>query len=463
MHLLSQLVKKRNIMKNFKYKYLVVAAAFLVMGGGGRAMAQDNLMLSAHNVPQNLLVNPALAPETGFYAFPFLSGLSVGVENSFSYNSTITRIDGVKYVDNDKLTRALRGKNLTMARFNMDIINFGVRATENDYIGVSLRLRVHSANKLPGGLFDFVLDNPIGGTNKTFDIGVATNTMAWMELGASYTRKIDNNWTVGARLKLLSGLAGASSPGFGFDMTRNGADYLVSGRGMVRLGNINANSNDLATDMMNNLGSNFGVGADIGASYVSDDKTWSVNASISDFGAIFWNASNSSQISVRDNGTQYKFEGIGNIKDLMGGGLAMGPLVDSVFNEFSKSVGIDTVSGVGYTGYLPTTFQVMGTYAIDKNMRHNVNLGMIGSLAYSHKFQYAISAGYVYRTMNGRWQLMANYTFKPRDPVGVGVGFVYTGHKFQAFLSTDNIIPAFSWTAAKSANVRLGINFMFGK
>lgn len=193
MHLLSQLVKKRNIMKNFKYKYLVVAAAFLVMGGGGRAMAQDNLMLSAHNVPQNLLVNPALAPETGFYAFPFLSGLSVGVENSFSYNSTITRIDGVKYVDNDKLTRALRGKNLTMARFNMDIINFGVRATENDYIGVSLRLRVHSANKLPGGLFDFVLDNPIGGTNKTFDIGVATNTMAWMELGASYTRKIDNN------------------------------------------------------------------------------------------------------------------------------------------------------------------------------------------------------------------------------------------------------------------------------
>lgn len=449
------------------YKHTKLLLTFLLCTAGGvysgTAFAQDNLLLSARNVPQNMFVNPALAPESGFFAFPILSGLNVGVDNSFSYNSAITRVDGTNYLDNNKIVRSLRGKNLTMARFNMDLINFGFNATPKDFVGVSLRMRVHTANKLPGGVFEFLLDNPIGGIGRTFNMDLATNTLAWGELGVSYTRRIDDNWAVGGRVKLLVGAAGISSSGFGFDMVKQQDSYLLSGHGRVRMGNINAGSGDMMSDMLSGLGSNMGFGMDVGASYTSDDKHWSVNASISDFGAIFWNAQNSSEIVVRDSGKGYQFNGLGDLKDLIGGGFNMGQVIDSVYNEFSQVVGIDTLSGVKYTGFLPTTFQAMGTYAIDKNFRHNVNVGFIGTMAYGGKFQYALSAGYVYRTMNGRWQLMANYTFKPRDPFGIGIGVVYTSRKFQAFLTTENIIPAFSLAAAQSTNVRLGINFLFGR
>lgn len=430
----------------------------------GTATAQSNLQMQAENLPHNMFVNPALAPDKSFMSIPVISGVvSFDAQLPFSYNSVIDNRNGVKYIDNQSLIRLTKGKNNTMFRYNLDLMNFGTKISKNDYLNVSLRLRVHTGSQLPGGMFGLLLDNPLDSYNRSFDMPFNTNTLAWAEFGASYARKIDRNFSVGLRAKFLMGLAGAITEDFGFDAHKTVDSYLISGRGSIRGANVDLTdfSNLDAGTIVRGMGSNPGFGFDIGAAYVSDDKKWNASVSISDFGIIFWNASNSSEMRIANPGKQFHYSGIENITEMVQNNGLSGA-IESLKTDLFNTVGLDSIQGVGFTSYLPTTFQAMASYAIDTKMRHNVSLGFMGTMAYNNMLAYSFSAGYTYRTLNKHWQLMGNYTYKSNDPFCIGVGAVYSDHAFQAYLMSDNVIPFFGVLSARGVNLRLGFNFFFG-
>lgn len=439
-----------------KHIYTVALLAILSITS---LRAQDNMVLTAKNLPQAMLINPALAPERGFMSIPLVGSVDINFNNSFSLNDVITRQNGTNYLNNSGIINALSGnRNLTMIRMNLDLANVGFRISDKIYGGVSLRSRVHVASDLPGGLFELLVENPYD-RYTTFNMAMSPNLVGWNELGISATYRINDNWRVGARLKYLMGVASVESGVINFDMDKQFDRYTLSGDVNIRGGNINFDGNN--NDMVEGLFGNSGFGADIGVQYTSDDKKWSANASVSDLGTISWNAKNSSKIVTRNPNTKFEFMGFGDLQNFAANSDDMGQLLDSVYQKFTRTIGVDTTSGVGFSSSLPTTIQAMGSYAIDPKFRHNVSLGFIGTFPNAERFHYAISAGYNYRTVNGMWELMTNYTYKSNNPLNIGLGVVFLANKFQLFLASDNVISYFSMANARSANAKLGITVFF--
>ena len=176
------------------------------------ASAQDHFTFAARDLPQSILSNPAMRPSRGFVSMPIFGSLSLSFDNSFSYNNIIKKNgEGVRYPDTYGLLKATQGNNLTLLRMNLALVNTGFFIGEQDYMGISLRTRVHVGTSLPDGLFGMILDNPID-EYKTFDISTIPNILGWAELGLSYTRDIDENWRVGGRVKYLNGVVRSRAP-----------------------------------------------------------------------------------------------------------------------------------------------------------------------------------------------------------------------------------------------------------
>lgn len=426
----------------------------------GLAAAQDHFTLTARDLPQSMLANPAMRPSRGFVTMPLFGSFTAGFDNSFNYNKVIEKdAAGVKYLSAAGLIDATKGNDLTLMRFNLDLVNTGFFVGPKDYMGVTLRTRAHIGTSLPEGLFGMILDNPIN-EYKTFDVNMTPNAVGWIELGVSYTRDLGARWRVGGRLKYVNGLMSIQSSGLDVDVRKEYDRYVVSGDYTLRGGNVDFThgTGDLFKDMFKNIGSNPGFAFDLGAAYESGDKRLKVGFSAADLGVVFWNKKNSSVIRTHSEGREYDFFGVDGLGGLINGTTSIGHVLDSAYTDLSRTLRADTTAG-SFAQMLPATFQAAADYALGPYMRHHVSAGFVGMIPYHGKLHYAVSAGYAYCTRTGTWQLMANYTYKSNNPVNVGLGVVMTTGKFQLFLAADNIIPAFSVARARETNVSLGINF----
>lgn len=435
-------------------KSFAVALTMLTIAG---ASAQDHIQLTSRDLPQSMSFNPALRPDRSFVTMPLFGGIGVGVDNSFSYRNVINTNElGQKYLNTASLLKHTRGKDLTMARVDVDILSGGFYIAPKDFMSVSLKVRAHAATSMPEGLFGAVLDNPIN-EYKTFDINMTPNVIGWAELGVSYTRELSRGWQVGGRLKYLQGIASVQSDGMEVTMRKDYDRYVLSGDYSLRGGNMDfANSSNFV------FGHNPGVAADLGFSYTAPENRWYVLAGVRDLGAIFWNSSSSSQIRTNSGGKEYTYTGMNDINNLVKGGESLSHVLDSAFRDFSKVLGADTTSA-GFTQMLPVSFHAAGSMAIDRYRRHNVSASFIGNIPYKNKLYYSASVGYAYRTANGIWQVMTNYTYKSDNPLNIGLGFVMTTGVFQLYLATDNVIACIDPLGARGMNFNLGLNFFISK
>lgn len=440
-------------------RILYIIAALSTIGMS--ASAQDNLTMSAKNLPQNFLINPALAPTKSFLSIPIVGGLNMSVDAPFSINEAVyTNEKGVNYLNSQGIIDALSRHNQFNTTINLDIINAGYRINDKFFVGLSVRSRAYANGNIPADAFEMLLDNPYD-KYKTFNISTTPDVIGWNEIGASFTYTMDKNWSFGARFKYIAGVASATSSGINFELDKQYDRYVLSGDLNLRGGNV-----DFGKDGMT-LGSiglnNSGFGVDLGVSYTSDDQKWNGSVSVSDLGFINWSGDKSSQIVTRNPNKKFDFTGMGELQNLFNNTGNIGHLMDSIYQAFTKTIGVDTLKGTTFTTSLPTTFQAMGSYSFDDHLRHTINVGFMGTLPEYGAMRYSISVGYVYRTLNKRWQVMGNYTYRPNVPFGIGVGAVYTSRSFQWFLSTDNIVAVFSPSDMRGANFRLGLNILFNK
>lgn len=440
-------------------KIFIILFAFASMSGFSQI---STLQMQIENMPQNMSVNPALAPTKSYVAFPFLGGLNVNARTSFSYNDVFKVENGKKYFNHQKLSDAL-SKNSDVNTFilDMDILRGGFYVSDKDFIDINIGTHVYFGSDMPEGLLPFLMDNPIDKVSGNFNVAMKPYTMGWAEFGVGYSRVINDNFRIGIRGKYIAGLVGVQSDGMDFNIEKNYDKYYLSGQYSVNGGNMNFSNMDI-TKILGGMFSNSGFGIDLGLEFVSNDQKIKAMASVSDFGEIFWNDSNSSTITSNSKGEKFEFNGFGDLNNLLNDGADFGHLVDSVFKSFAKTIGSDTLSG-GFSTYLPTRYHAMVEYAIDDNFQHNVSLSFMGVQAFKRAFDYAITAGYTYRSKNGYWQLAGNYTYRPHIPIGIGIGGAYTSRKFQLYLGVDNILPIFDLKNAKNVGARLSMNFFIGR
>lgn len=279
------------------------------------AMAQTALnsaYFSENSVLRHQL-NPAFTPNRGYIAvLPGLAGTNIATHSNIG-------IDQILYpLPNGKLTtfmnssvdksflNDLSDNNQICANINLEILNIGFMGF-GGFNTVSLGMRTTSSLNLPKGLFEFMKLGQTG-TSTTYkfnDLGMEAN--AYVELALGHQHKVNDNWSVGGKLKFLLGVSHADMSVDEMTMTMSDEQWRINANGEVNLaikgltiptyaeagkskeGRPDYN-NSLAFDEMDvkNPGlSGFGLAVDLGATYKAEFlEGLELSAAILDLGFI---------------------------------------------------------------------------------------------------------------------------------------------------------------------------------
>ena len=457
--------------------------------------AQDNNgMYFMSMIPQTNFMNPAIRPSCNFYlGAPVFSSTYLEINSALSFNNIIyqdTESDSVvlflaKKEYQDKFIKKLdKSKNLFGTEMHLTIGSFGFK-TGPFYFNFAATTKIIGDMNLPADFLDFILNGNYippateegQGTYLNYDLSnFDINLTAYTEISAGVSYELNDQITVGARPKILIGLANLSSS----DPTA----FLNSSSEAISFGaNFTVNSNvpgltydededslymnDNASDQ---ISGNMGFGLDIGGIYKYDEKI-TAYASIVDVGWIKWK-SNPNSLNFT---SKYDFQGI-DVSDILNrddddqeneadSGSA---ILDSLKESFDI-----TNSSLSYRTGLGTKIYLGGTYAIHEK----IDLGVLSrSQIYRGKFRQQLTLSAIFKPLDFI-HATVSYTMKNKSFNNLGYGLSYRFGPFNSYVIIDKsiafnllgrdelVIDGGSFPLPHNFNkytIRFGANLMFG-
>ena len=196
---------------------LVALAALLTLSASAQ---QVTTLYFLENAPMRHTINPALQPvSNGYINFSPLGWMNIGIGNNSLTVSDVLFVDPESgktitplhpHADKQAFLRSLHSMTLMDASMNFSWLNMGFRIKENGYLMIGINERIEAGGTLPKPMFDFVLGGGMTsltqGSINTFNLsGLGAGGTAFTEIGAGYSHRINEKWTIGGKLKLLLG------------------------------------------------------------------------------------------------------------------------------------------------------------------------------------------------------------------------------------------------------------------
>ena len=211
-----------------------------------------------------------------------------------------------------------RGDGELNTNLNLTLLALGFR-TGNFYHTFDASVKVNQNAVLPKSLFNFVKVGTANGATSWQIENVGFGADAFGEIAYGLSTTIGESLHIGARLKVLMGLAHAEMMIDKLDLSLTGEKWAASTEGVVEIagpistGTSSADNVDLSNvgiDEFNGLGG-FGFGVDLGASYEFLDY-FTASASLLDLGFISWKDMTKASSTGANS---YEFNGFGTISD----------------------------------------------------------------------------------------------------------------------------------------------------
>lgn len=288
---------------------------------------------------------------------------------------------------------------------------------------------------------------------ETLDVGMGLLLQGYhdLHLGASYKM---NNITVGGRIKFLSGISDISTENSQLQLTTDdeiyqltvASDYQLNTTGLVDYNGVD--SIDFDGDSFgagNFLGPNKGIGIDLGIDWAVTPKL-NISASVLDLGSINWSDDVVNYTSEKTN----SFEGV-DILDYIDDDEEV-VLEDSLYNllDFDES-------NNSYSTSLGAKFHISARYMLSPKLTLGANY-------------YKVS-----NHISSRYMLAANAQYKALSWLSFGGGLATTSNSsilvpfntmlhlgpVSMYMSSDNIMSAFSIKSGKVSQLRLGLQLGF--
>ena len=289
-------------------------------------------------------LNPAMANDSNYFSIPIVGNMNMAMTGNFGYDDLVQKNPLYPNESNKKMTSFLNpylsnplkgfasGDNKINGEMKMTVMSVGFKKWKG-YNTVELNVRGQANVKAPFKLFLFAANT----SNSNYDIGdINASAQAFTELSFGHSRQYDRKLRVGAKVKLLVGIADINlkMEDVKADFSQNdqwtinaNAESHVSMKGFKYLSkakDYNAASgtynhiNDVDVDGVGVSG--FGAAIDAGAVYkVNDDLV--VSAAIRDLGAIMW----SNDYYATNDAKSFTFDGF---HDVTVGGDSPGVLDD---------------------------------------------------------------------------------------------------------------------------------------
>ncbi|MBU8892001.1 MAG: hypothetical protein KOO66_04435 [Bacteroidales bacterium] len=452
----------------------------------GSVNAQDSQTLYYMNrVPQATMMNPAMQPACNFFlGLPVVSSLQLDVGNNRlaltdiimkhpTQDSLITFLHPDATVNTIDFLNKLGENNFFYEDFRTDLLSFGFRL-DSWYFSFNLSERLSSSINYPKDLMELALEGNSQFINTNADLSyLGINSSFYREYGLGISKEINQNLSVGIRVKVLFGHANITS-----DYNEN-SFTMYSSRDSIYLNAdavINTSSPLIATtnadgdfesfelpgyienadtDSLIDLAlahTNTGFGVDFGVYYKPIDKL-SLSLSVIDLGYIKWNAEDVTNLELKGS---YSFTGVDVSSEIGGTDTVADPfddMIDSLTNCFTISNNSDS-----YTTGLGAKIYIGGNYAVSKKFDvgflsrtyfYNSNLNQAFTFSANVRPINGLSASLSYSIMNGTYN-------------NIGFGLVLGGAPLQLYVVTDNASAALWGHETSSFNFRFGLNVAFG-
>ena len=193
-------------MKKVILAFIVLFAAF------GSIKAQTNTLYFMEDVPLRHSMNPAFMPTSAWYiglpSYYFEVGNSSLMLRDFVFkknNVWTTAFSPSQSIE--QLYKRIGSNMHTDMRFALNLLNFGFRVNYVNYFSFDMSIKTETSMHTPRDLTRLLLFGT--GEEGSFDFKKTdVEAMLYGELALGYTRKFNDKWSAGLKVKGLLGFAG---------------------------------------------------------------------------------------------------------------------------------------------------------------------------------------------------------------------------------------------------------------
>ena len=490
-------------------------AALLIAAVSMTARAQQvNTLYFLENAPMRHILNPAFQPVSqGYVNFSPLGWTMGNLGNNSLVLSDVVYVDPATgktvtalYPGQNRqlMLNALRNMTDVNGSLTAGIVNVGVRIKDAGFLTVGLNVRVDADVTMPKQLFNSIAMGglAVNPNNVAYNLtGLGAGSTVFTEISGGYSHRINDQWTVGGKLKFLLGH-------FNYGMNSNQLSLEGTPDAMRLQGVLNADlagqinfqklpnttnttigqfiddwnaGNYKIDDFINTkdipgllVPAGYGLAFDLGATYKPAEWV-QISAAITDLGFIYWN--NSRRLGLV---LDTIIDGVGNINygdyQDASGNFSTNMLMDSVKSKVVNILrGAKLQSATAGYAKMPTAKLNVG---VDFNFWDNrVGLGILSATRlYNARLYEELTLGAAFRPVNwfniavsysllqnGKYSnIGAGLSFMPYDGVNMTLAFDYIPTSYANIPNAQNKPLYYIPDRAKTVNVALGFSIVWG-
>ncbi len=482
------------INKYFLYIWIVLIT--------GNLFSQNNQILYDFNqLPQTLLLNPgAEVSYVQHFGVPFLSNIYVqaGATNKgITYNNLFSDTDSNTEVLRNIYNQNLNSDDYFLINQQIEIFNAGFRLrNEKYYLSFGIQQKTEGFSLYPEEPADLYFNGndqkedgkpEYGDKFNLNQLSFAGEILGVFHVGIS--KKINDNLTLGARFKLLSGA-------LNIDFTNNFGDYNLS-KGTI-FNNHNFNNMDIAfrsSGLINPDGDNIldetsqvikglffmngniGVGFDLGLTYHAS-KEVILTASVLDLDFINY----SNEVVKYEIKTDFKLADQEYFDPTEGDEFNYwNDKLDSYMDpdNFKGYIPVDTLQTSYVTNHAPK-FNASAKYQITRTSNEKYNsvyrnsyyvtpvndaltteFGLQTYVAFHPNRMIWAVTPFISRDINKYLSAKFTYTYSKFSAKNIGLGISTHYKSFNFYVTADNLLALPKWKDSNYQSAQFGMNFMF--
>ena len=463
------------------------------------------------NAPMRHTINPAFQPVSqGYLNFTPLGWTTINSGNNSLTMSDIflTYTDpstGAKktitplhpYADKTQFMNTLRDMTLVSVDATLGLLNFGFRHKDNGFVTIGINERIETGTALPKSMFQFMMAGSSAGIGALDLTGLGVNATIYTEFAGGYSYKLNDQWTVGGKVKFLigEGYVGFKNKSLAVEPSLD--QWHIYGESVVdvaaplnlqQLKVIEGMSvlevaeaiqqGQIALDSLLSDGttgdimgivrnvvkpSGYGAAFDLGFTYKPIDAL-QISAAITDLGFIYWTRNNrfSSHVDT-------VYNGLGDI-ELGAGDQSLG---DSIVENLKGLADGFVLHHSGFGAAHMTSARL--NVGLDVNFWDNrIGLGIVSATRlFNARLYEEVTLGFSFRPVNwfniaasysllnnGKYSnIGAGLSFMPYDGINLTLAMDYIPTSYAAMPNTQKyVLPA----KAKTVNFAFGLSFCWG-
>lgn len=300
--------------------------ALIVLQSAIIAHAQQiNTLYFLENAPMRHTINPAFQPHSkGFVNISPLGWMSAGAGNTSLTMSDLFYLDPQTghtitplHPNGNKqaLLKTLNSMTLINGDVTLGIVNLGFRIKEKGFLTIGINEHIEIGATLPRAIPQIALGGFMTDLegNNSFNLsrlGVATNI--YTEIGVGYSHQINEQWTVGGKVKLLIGQANIGLTAKNLTLDASIEQWDINGNmqlgiaGPISFNKLPAIEGETLAEITENIsnadlsqvinlsnpakiafGGGYGAAIDLGFTYQPNEYI-QISAALNDLGMIHW-------------------------------------------------------------------------------------------------------------------------------------------------------------------------------